>query len=157
MKVTTRRPIAYIVSSWILSHLCPKRSQMSHFCAHGQRTLPNSQSKFEFSPTPTPKKNWKGRKIKKRPSNCPFATNLYKTESLPAKSPDIRNVGNYHFCLNTQYHRLQILDGPTFSGKTPQNEPNLKKAISSKSREYFKISTHLKVNLCLFILSSGGY
>ena len=61
---------------------------------------------------------------KKRPSNCPFATNLYKTESLPAKSPDIWNVGNYHFCLHTQYHRLKILDGPTFSGKTPRNEPN---------------------------------
>ena len=50
--------------------------------------------------------------------------NFYKTESLPAKSPDIWNMGTYHFCLHTQFDSLKILDGSTFSGKTPRNEPN---------------------------------
>jgi hypothetical protein len=49
-----------------LSHCVSQAVTMSHFCAHGRRTLPNSQSKFEFSPTPMAKKNWKGRKIKKK-------------------------------------------------------------------------------------------
>ena len=58
---------------------------MSHFCAHGRRTLPNSQSKFEFLPTPTPKKNWKGRKIKKKAFKLPLCHQLVQNRVTSSK------------------------------------------------------------------------
>ena len=89
---TTRRPIANIARSWILSHLCPKRSQCPTLCSHGRRTLPNSQSKFEFSPTPTPKKNWKGRKIKKKAFKLPLCHQLVQNSHFQ------RRVQIYETC-----------------------------------------------------------
>ena len=83
--VTTRRPIAYIARSWILSHMCPKRSQCPTFVHMVGRTLPNSQSKFEFSPTPTPKKNWKGRKIKKKAFKLPLCHQLVQNRVTSSK------------------------------------------------------------------------